>query len=98
MTRNRVLKESSMAAVNTPDGATAVGHGFASPAKSIGKLTIDLTPGDIIKRLQEVATKLTEAKKLTDQMQGQFASGSASWHICESIDDKLHEIAVLLGE
>lgn len=63
-----------------------------------GRALPDWTKGDIITRLQEVATKLTEAKKLNDQMQGQFASGSASWYMCESIDDKLHEIAVLLGE
>jgi hypothetical protein len=76
------------------------GHGFASPSKSTttSVLTVDIKPGDIVAKLTEVVERLQMIKKKNDQLQAQFASGSASWHTCESIDDDLHEISTLLGE
>lgn len=38
------------------------------------------------------------AKKLNDQMQAQYKTGTAQWHQCESIDDKLHEALTALGD
>jgi len=55
-------------------------------------------PGQVIKSLQQAVETLHKADKLNKQLQSQFASGSASWHMCEEIDDKLHEVFTLLGE
>ncbi len=51
-----------------------------------------------IKKLQDVVVLLQTIDGLNSKLQGQYAVGSAAWHTCESIDDRLHDIYVLLGE
>lgn len=41
---------------------------------------------------------VNEAKKLNDQLQAQYKTGTSQWHQCESIDDKLHDALTALGD
>jgi len=49
-------------------------------------------------RKQAAITCLHEIKRLNDDMQKQFAKDSASWHHCESIDDRVHDALTALGD
>ena len=64
---------------------------FAEPPKKVH-------PGQVIKSLTQAVETLHKAEKMNKQLQSQFAVGSPSWQMCESIDDKLHEVFTLLGE
>lgn len=107
MTSNRVLTKGKAAtpidtggAILGPDDIHGVG--FASPPAGtnvpVGTLTVKIKPGDVIKNLQDVVARLQEIEKLNNNLQGQYAQGSAAWQSCERIDDELHEIFTLLGE
>lgn len=94
MTGKRVLTPK----LPTDPGPAQINAALDSALSSTGPLTVKLDTKDVISKLQQVAAKLQHAKKLNDQLQAQFHAGSATWHQCESIDDTLHEITVLLGE
>lgn len=51
-----------------------------------------------IEKLMQVVEQLRSIETLNGQLQGQYAVGSPSWHICESIDDRVHDAFILLGE
>ena len=65
--------------------------------KDKAKIAADPKPS-AIKNLQDVVVRLQRIKSMNESLQGQYAPGSATWNVCESIDDNLHEIFGLLGE
>lgn len=85
MTGNRVLK-----------GVPKAGVGVASPDAT--KAPAAETPPGTIGKLQDVVARLQTIEKLNNNLQGQYAQGSAAWESCERIDDELHKVFTLLGE
>jgi hypothetical protein len=43
-------------------------------------------------------SSIKEAEKINQEVQSLFKQGSPPWHKCESIDDRLHECLVKLGD
>lgn len=52
----------------------------------------------IMERILDTIAALQKAKEINDRLQEQFAPGSTQWHMCESIDDQIHEALAHLGE
>lgn len=95
MTGKRVLKGSQMAAVNTPTGAAQVKAIIGDERHAPDGLG---EPDGIVNRVQQVGTLLQSIAKINDQLQGQYATGSASWLACEQMDDHIQEALRHLGE
>lgn len=106
MTGKRVLIKATLPPVPSGESKFAENNGGRNKgmaeagqvAPEQSTLQVTINPKDVIGKLQQVVDKLQNVKKLNDQLQAQYHPGSSSWHMCESIDDELHEIAVLLGE
>ncbi len=67
-------------------------------SRAVDTVTLNVKPGDVIARLLEVVDHLRTIEQLNAKLQAQYAVGSATWSTCETLDDRLHDIYMLLGE
>lgn len=71
--------------MGTPKG----GKALEMPHEDPPALVIDVV---------KVVEHLNAAKERNDELQKNFEGGSAAWHACETIDDRIHDALSLLGE
>lgn len=96
MTGRRVLKADKPAPGSFADAHGGRHKGMGNPGE-IAELPPTAKP-DVIAKLQQVVNLLTDIQKLNNQLQGQYPAGSSSWHVCETMDDHIHEAFRHLGE
>lgn len=95
-------------AANPANGLTGLGHeagvvatpfvGSKHMQHAVADNLVDESRAGAAKKLDAAIGKIYEAQKLNDDMQRQYSPGTASWHQCESIDDRLHDALALLGD
>lgn len=51
-----------------------------------------------VQRILDAVSFINEARKLNEAEQKKHAGCTTEWHVHETIDDKLHEALLLLGD